>query len=49
MEERQHYREDLERKQRESDARERVFREEQEDRDKIELKEYRKSLVFKVR
>lgn len=48
VEERQHYKEEQDRRQRESEARETAFKEQQEEVDKEELKEFRKSLVFKV-
>lgn len=48
VEERQQYRHVVAQRQRDSDAREKVFKDEQEEKEKRELKEYRKSLVFKV-
>ena len=48
VEDRQQYKEDLEQRHKEAEAREKVHKDEQEEIDKRELKEYRKSLVFKV-
>lgn len=48
VEERQQYREEQDKRQKESDARDKVVKDEQEEMDKKELKDYRKSLVFKV-
>ena len=48
VEERHQYNEEIERRRKEAEARETVARLEQEERDKKELKEYRKSLDFKV-
>ena len=45
VEERHHYQEEVDQRQREAEARERVEREE---REKREIKEYRKTLNFKV-
>lgn len=48
IEERQHYKEEMDKRQREADVREKVAKEEQGEIEKQELKEFRKSLVFKV-
>ena len=49
VEERQQYRHGVAQRQRDSDARAKVFKDEEVERERRELKEYRKSLVFKVR
>lgn len=48
VEERQEYRHGAAQRRKDSEAREKVFKDEQHDQDKRDLKEYRKSLVFKV-
>jgi hypothetical protein len=49
VEDRQQYKEGLDKRQKEAEEREAVHKEEQAEADKRQLQEYRKSLVFKVR
>ena len=49
VEERQHFKAESEKRQKEIERRQKIQQDEKEEEDRRELKEYRKSLVFKVK